>query len=155
MENASKALIMAAGVLVGMLIIALAVFLFSDFSSTSARIQEEVRQTQVNQFNAQFTSFTVKEDNTIYDVITTVNLAKSNNEKYDLTTSEEGNYYITINMNNGTNISNMEKLSESRINQLLQNEINEQNGGPLPFYRCKVTISEITGLVKEVKFTRK
>lgn len=155
MENASKALIMAAGVLIGMLILSLAVFLFSDFSATSARIHGEVEKTQKDQFNAQFTSYTVKDNNTIYDIITAVNLAKSNNEKYELTTSDEGNYYITINMNNGTNISNMEKLSDSRINSLLQEELNAVNGGGLPSYKCQVRISEITGLVKEVKFTRK
>ena len=109
MENASKALIMAASVLIGILILSLAVFLFSDFAATSDRIHKEVKQTQDDQFNAQFTSFAVKEDNNIYDIITAVNLAKSNNTKYELTTSDEGNYYITINMNKGTNISNLEK----------------------------------------------
>ncbi len=155
MENASKALIMAASVLIGILILSLAVFLFSDFAATSDRIHKEVKQTQDDQFNAQFTSFAVKEDNNIYDIITAVNLAKSNNTKYELTTSDEGNYYITINMNKGTNISNLEKLSESRINMLLQDELNALNGGALPSYSCQVRISEITGLVKEVKFTRK
>ena len=38
MENASKALIMAAGVLIGVLILSLAVFLFLDFCPTSERI---------------------------------------------------------------------------------------------------------------------
>ena len=36
MENASKALLMAAGVLMGILIISLAVFLFVTFGATSA-----------------------------------------------------------------------------------------------------------------------
>ena len=50
MENASKALIMAASVLIGVLILSLAVFLFSEFSATSARIHGEVEKTQKDQF---------------------------------------------------------------------------------------------------------
>ena len=38
MENASKALIMAGGVLIGVLIISLAVYLFVSFGQTSAEI---------------------------------------------------------------------------------------------------------------------
>ena len=154
MENASKALIMAAGVLIGILILSLAVYLFFDFASTSSRLHEETRLNQFNEFNAQFTSYEVKDDNTFYDIITLVNLAKNNNQYYELTTSEEGNYYISVNVNKGTYINNLEKLSENKLNELLKSEINEQNG-ELPTYQCKVTISPITGLVKYVDFTRK
>ena len=59
MENASKALIMAAGVLIGVLILSLAVYLFFDFASTSSELHEETRLNQVNEFNAQFTSYEV------------------------------------------------------------------------------------------------
>jgi len=36
MENASKALLMAAGVLIGLLVLSLMVYLFASFASTSA-----------------------------------------------------------------------------------------------------------------------
>ena len=155
MENASKALIMAAGVLIGVLILSLAVYLFFDFASTSSRLHEETRLNQINEFNAQFTSYEIKNDNTFYDIITLANLAKNNNQYYELTTSEEGNYYITVNVDKGTYINNLEKLSENKLNQLLKSEVNEQNGGTLPTYQCEVTISPITGLVKDDNFTKK
>ena len=41
MENASNALIIAGGVLIGVLIISLAVYLFVDFGSTSAEINKK------------------------------------------------------------------------------------------------------------------
>ena len=62
---------------------------------------------------------------------------------------------ISLGKVNKAKTSNLEKLSESRINMLLQDELNALNGGALPSYSCQVRISEITGLVKEVKFTRK
>ena len=154
MENASKALLMAAGVLIGVLILSLAVYLFATFGATSSELHRQNDANRVNEFNAQFTSYEVKDDNTFYDIITLVNLAKNNNQYYELTTSEEGNYYISVNVNKGTYINNLEKLSENKLNELLKSEINEQNG-ELPTYQCKVTISPITGLVKYVDFTRK
>lgn len=41
MENASKALIMAGGILVGVLVLSLMVYLFADFGSTSAQINAQ------------------------------------------------------------------------------------------------------------------
>lgn len=74
MENASKALIMAAGVLIGMIIISLAVYLFLSFGSSSAQLHQEQEEQRLNQFNTQFTSY-VGLDNTIYDVVTVANLS--------------------------------------------------------------------------------
>ena len=49
MENASKALIMAGGVLIGVLVISLAVYLFVSFGQTSAEINGENSQKQLTQ----------------------------------------------------------------------------------------------------------
>ena len=42
MENASKALIMAAGVLIGILILSLAVYLFVSFGNTSRELHKQI-----------------------------------------------------------------------------------------------------------------
>ena len=44
MENASNALIIAGGVLIGVLILSLAVYLFADFGSTSAEINKKTQE---------------------------------------------------------------------------------------------------------------
>lgn len=152
MENASKALIMAAGILIGILIISLGVFLFVNFASTSTTLHAQIKQEQIDQFNAQFTSYEAKDDNTIYDILTLVNLAKNNNNYYELEKSEEGNYYITISK---TNNSNLEKLSENQLNILLKEDVSRQTEGKLPMYTCQVEISQITGIVNSVRFTEK
>ena len=46
MENATKALIMAGGILVGVLVLSLMVYLFADFGSTSAQINAQNKQNQ-------------------------------------------------------------------------------------------------------------
>ena len=57
MENASKALIMAAGVLIGMLILSLAVYLYIDFGTSAAQINSQITEQQIAQFNSKFTSY--------------------------------------------------------------------------------------------------
>ena len=62
MENASNALIIAGGVLIGVLIISLAVYLFVDFGSTSAEINKKTEQQQLIYYNSKFTSYDDKKD---------------------------------------------------------------------------------------------
>lgn len=89
MENASKALVMAGGVLVGILILSLAVYLFVDFGTTSAQINEQNAQQQIVEFNSKFTSYQGYKDNsgkwqiTIYDIITLAGYANENNKYYE------------------------------------------------------------------------
>ena len=61
MENASKALLMAAGVLIGVLILSLAVYLFANFGTASAEIHKQKDMNEINKFNTQFTSYEGKE----------------------------------------------------------------------------------------------
>lgn len=84
MENASKALLMAAGVLIGVLILSLAAYLFVYFGSTSQQIHEQNEENQINEFNSKFTSYVGKDNITIYDVITVANLATENNKNMNL-----------------------------------------------------------------------
>ena len=57
MENASNALLIAGGVLIGVLILSLAVYLFADFGSTSADINQRTAEQQLTQFNSKFTVY--------------------------------------------------------------------------------------------------
>ena len=107
MENASKALLMAAGVLIGVLILSLAAYLFVYFGSTSQQIHEQNEENQINEFNSKFTSYVGKDNITIYDVITVANLATENNKKYEFSTRRHAepiiassDYYIHVKFKN-------------------------------------------------------
>ncbi len=93
MENASKALIMAAGTLIGILVISLATYLFADFGATSAKINKQVEEQRIVQFNSQFTSY-IDKDLTIYDIITILGYAQENNEYYQDVTNEQIEVFI-------------------------------------------------------------
>ena len=129
MENASKALLMAAGVLMGILILSLAIHLFVSFAMTSAEMHGTIENNRLSEFNSQFTSYEAKDNITIYDVITIVNLAKENNKYFDLNTQTNDNFYIRVDLKNPTE-NNIEKRDENFLNNLIKNETIEKKVNP-------------------------
>ena len=57
MENASKALLMAAGVLVGVIVFAIFVYEFTAISGVSSDINDEMHRKDILEFNAKFEGF--------------------------------------------------------------------------------------------------
>ena len=93
MENASKALIMAGGVLLGVLLISLAVYLFSSYAEYSSNAYERMEAAQIEQFNTQFlkyynpaaaTDSSLAIKCTAHDIISLANLAKQNNKDMEI-----------------------------------------------------------------------
>ncbi len=158
MENASKALLMAAGVLIGLLVISLAVYLFVSFGMTSAEIHKEQQEQQLEQFNVQFTSYVGKEGLTIYDVVTVANLATENNKNYELTkkVADGTDYYISVQVaNQGFIEKGYNETGGIDYDQLIKNDIATMPGNALRQYTCSVDISPTTQRVYRVIFKRK
>ena len=83
MENASKALLMAAGILMGVLILALMVTLFISSQDITKSYEETKQSEAVQQFNVNFTKY-LGQDLTIHQVVTICNFAY-NNETHKVT----------------------------------------------------------------------
>lgn len=160
MENASKALLMAAGVLIGVMILALAVYLFISFGGTSAQIHDNIQKDQLAKFNTQFTNYETKASVTIYDIISVANLATENNKENQLqkkNTPTTGNdNYITVRLKGkcieggeNTDIKQLEK----EYNQKIIEDIDKQNNGKLKEYNAKASISKETGRVYLIEFS--
>lgn len=109
MENASKALIMAAEVLIGVLIISAAVFIFNNMSTFSITINENLEANNVYEFNNKFEEYTDKETITPQDVISLMNLARDYNYKYN-------ENRIIINLKNTTRYNSLYKFETSTEN---------------------------------------
>lgn len=92
MENASKALTMAAGVLIAILIIALIYLLINNISDLSQQDEQQLIAKQTATFNKEFESYERKLMRGV-DLITVINKAIANNEKYE---NEEKIYDINI-----------------------------------------------------------
>ena len=149
MENASKALIMAAGVLIGVMVISLGVYLFLTFSMSASKVHEENAQTQLDQFNSQFLKYNGLEVN-IYDVVTMASLAYENNKDYGLTKKEDYNYYIEVKFNN----KNIENNNNEANTKLIEdnNKGTKDKDYELPTFDCTVHVNEYTGRVDSVTF---
>lgn len=151
MENASKALIMAAEVLIGILVISLMVYLFATFGSNSAKINKQLEDNKLAEFNSQYDKYVNKDDVTIYDIITVTNLAKENNEYYELEAApySDGNYYIYVKING----AQIQEKTQTELTQMIEDEGSKVvEDLTLPKYKCKVIYSPITGRVKTVNF---
>lgn len=158
MENASKALLMAAGVLIGVLILSLAVYLFANFGTASAEIHKQKDMNEINKFNTQFTSYEGKEC-TIHDIVSVADLAINNNTNYSLTSAANNNYYIIVAIIGGKNggaairqelqkylLNNSTgKIDMEKVNELVgSNNTNK--------YSCNVDINSNTKRVQKVTF---
>lgn len=151
MENATKALLMAAGVLIGVLIISLGVTLYVSLGTYVDKTQQDIDISALQKFNTQFTKYintsssgVIEFELTIQDVISAANTAYESNKYYEVTSPNDSNYYVTINLN-GTSI-------ESDINEkssdILSNNIGKQ-------YKCtnsNVKTNSKTQRVYEVNF---
>ena len=153
MENASKALLMAAGVLMGVVILSLAAYLFVTFSSSADDVKSEIANNQLNKFNSQFLAYEQREDLTVYDILTAVNLAENNNKYYQLEPGDTN--YITVKVDNSVvNSTDIEKKIKP-VSLEKEGEMKEDNlgGKSLKNYRCNVLLSDITGRVNAVNFS--
>ena len=144
MENASKALLMAAGVLIGILILSLIVYLFANFGMASAEVHKQKDMNDINRFNTQFTSYEGKECK-IQDVISAANLAIDNNKNYSLDAADGNNYYITVNITGNANGTNLQKKTKEELNKLLKEDLGSK-------YNCTTKINEKTQMVNVVNF---
>ena len=158
MENAVKALLIAAGVLIGGMILSLAVSLYTSLGEYTNIAQKEAETKVLQQFNEQFLKYINCNDSSsevefvlkIQDIVTAANAAYENNQKYELTEQNGSNYYVTINIK--SQFTNLEKTINADSVKLLSEETLLKSE-----YRCTssdVKINSVTGRVYEVNFTK-
>ena len=174
MENASKALIMAAEVLIGLIIISIGVAIFNMFQAYSRDTVEQINEAQIAEFNNNFLKYYGKasyEDAenvpirvSIHDIISLANFAKQNNEKYDTTNEYSGNLnsikdtlYVRVCISKGP--EGLEKWTEEECNNYMKNndliyymEGSEKKSKPKYYYLKDYKISETTKKVYYVLF---
>lgn len=137
MENASKALLMAATVLVGVLLLSLGTYLFTIFSNFSADTTLKMNQKNIDEFNAQFYKYKSYKDESgnwqnkcrAQDIVSIANIAKENNIKYDYTVADEnsGSYYIKVIIKQGMHtISHFEAESIDSYKDFLRDYSGEK-----------------------------
>lgn len=74
MENVSKALLIAAGVLIGILVLTIAVYLFINFGKTSREYAEKLDKIEIQKYNGNFDKFTGRDDITAQEIVTAISV---------------------------------------------------------------------------------
>ena len=162
MENASKALIMAGGILIGILVLTLAIYLFINFSHQAEQTYNQIKENQLNQFNNAFVSLEQTNDGgghiTIYDVISIAKKAREYNDSNDLIDGDEN--YVKVFL--GSTLISDRDIDENEFYTLIEADRGEmsQSNNELPQYEYKNTNNNGVkyneeGRVVEVSFKRK
>lgn len=77
MENASKALLMAGGVLIGIIILSVLVYAFRTGGNFATTTDDVMNEASLAKFNSQFTMYEGKSNLTVHDVLSIMNLAEN------------------------------------------------------------------------------
>ena len=128
MENVSNALLIAGGVLIGVLILTIGVYLYTMFGEGSASLSDQLTQRQIDEFNAQFYKYENQDTIRIHDIISIANLAKQNNINYGYTSIDEGPFYIAVTISNLSGSEGMRCNCTGDPSLLLEHERTAQNG---------------------------
>lgn len=152
MENAVKALYIAAGVLMGVMILSLAVVLHSGLQGYVETSNKETRFNELTRFNAKYTKY-IGVDLTIQDIVTVASEAYENNNSYNPETSAWNDVgpkslYVAIYLDGYGRIDT--QIKEKMV------ELLETNTGKT--YQCSndnVKYSDDTGRIYSMNFSEK
>ncbi len=133
MENASKALIITAEILIGVILISILVLAYYNLNSFADSINYNIQDKNINQFNSQFTVYEGKTNLTAHDILTIINLVNEHN----LNNIDEI-YQIKI---TGNTIKNIENIIDSEF--IMDNQDKKYTVN-------KITFNDKTKLVKTI-----
>lgn len=147
MENASKALLIAAEILIALMVISIGVYLWANFSKVSETYSQEMSSQQIQEFNTNFTKYQGRTNITAQEIVSVIHFAKETKNKTG----------ITVQVRVGS--SYMEGKAETELTDFLIYRLGNIVIDPsnskiiIPYYECiGVTINTTTGLVSEIDF---
>lgn len=143
MENAAKALLIAGGVLIAILLLTLFSYLITSMGESTANVYDTFDESEIAEFNQQFLNYEHREDLTAQDVATLINLAQDSNKKSKFPTTVQ----IFLSARNG--LGDDIATEQNSINWLKENQSSTAK------YICEeVNVNQSTLLVDWVIITR-
>lgn len=140
MENASKALIIAGEILIGVLILSLASYIIMTFGNFSKNMSSQMDEVQIAKFNVNFTECSNKANISAQTVVSLVNLARQTNSEYQASAGDE--YFIDVWIDGRS-------MLNSNINEFLDNNRNDT------YYYCNLEKPRMITSGTDLKITAK
>lgn len=122
MENASKALIIAGEILIGILILSLASYIIIQFGSFSKNLNTQISETAITEFNVHFTNYSGKANISAQNIVSVLNFANKSNQDYE---AQRGDAFFVDVCIDGTSVLN------TNTNEFLRNNNTK-------FYYCNL-----------------
>lgn len=149
MENASKALIYAGEILLGVLLLTFMVFLFHSLGTFSDTVDENIETKNINEFNAPLEKYRGRTDITVQDIVTIGNYAKEYNEQIEsiqikvIVSGVESKYTSAHTLKDDKEqYEFIKKYSNSATNEII-------------YFECtQMTYNEETGRISEIKLKK-
>lgn len=145
MENASKAFIIAAEVLLGALLLTLIVFLFGAAGNFSNTVDKNIETKNINEFNAKFERYHKRKNLTAQDVITIANLAKEYNKKIGST-----EIAVTV-LNVESKYRNAHQLENQFTYDFIEQYSYQSSTKDITYFECQsIEYNDATRKVKQI-----
>lgn len=141
MENASKALLLGGGILIGLIVMSIGVYLFASYSGNATSYDQSRQATETRKFNVNFTKFEGRTDITIQEIVTLAKFAKQYEEENDI------HIKITI---EGKGDINKPENSEEYFIDLIKNNSTKENGTAINYGVMQIVYDN--GRVKTISF---
>ena len=146
MENTSNALIMAGEILIAVLILSLFVYMIVQFGSFSSQMHESMVESQITNFNSNFTIYSYRTNITAQEIATAINFAKQYNDSKDLEWNDSSEYFTTVYIDN-ENVFNSSKYikskqeynSNEKIDEVIRTFIKENN---TKYFGCNASLEK-------------
>lgn len=139
MENVSKALIMAASIILGVLLLSMMVYIFRAGAKIDENYDATQAERQLQLFNSKFEVYD-KNDNNIIDIVTVANLAYSINIDYDYDFAKSIEVIVKVKNKYFVIPNSKNKISEDENSKYSRNKILDVgssatgNGKPISIY---------------------
>ena len=141
MENASKALVIAAGVLLGIVVLSMGVLLRATLQGTADTYTATLDANEIKKYNSNFTVFERREDITPQEIATVVSIARETNRSTKVSLSTPEGFYenLVLEWTSG------DLDFESNKSEFLRNNITRK-------YKCNLIDYDDDGRVKQIMF---
>lgn len=159
MENASNALMIAAGVLIGILLVSLIVISFNGAADLAKSYDSRISASSLQAFNSNFEKYTDGEVD-IQSIITMTHFAKDYNSKNELKKGDSIYISVICEGETGKIVALDEKTDDELLafmqeNTFAKDEAGNEDKTIFQKYKCqKIEYNENTGTVTKITFKK-
>ena len=145
MENAAKGLIMAGGILIGIIVLSIGAFLYARMSNVKVQYDKDIEVAELSKFNTEFTVFEGRDDIRSYEIVSLNNFVNAYNDK-----PKNANKQITLEVykKNGTSKIDVDN------NFLRNNSTTKDNNNKtiIKYFTCTSLSDDSNGRVSKIVF---